>query len=233
MMKASNTISLRRAALIAGFSLLGMVLAAPFAELYMYPRIMVSGNPAETTRNILANLSLFRTGIFCYSFTFILDLVASWALYILLRPVNEHISQLTALFRIVYAVIAFVALINLYSILRLLGSNDFLTAAPPDPFYSQVMNFYKEFKAGWTFGLLFFGIHLVLLGYLVIRSKYIPVIIGILIIIAGLGYMANPLRPVLFPAISVDFAKYTFYGEIIFMLWLLIRGNRIKDQLQS
>jgi hypothetical protein len=229
MSSDSNKISLRSAALIAGFSLLGMVFAAPFAELYMYPKIMVSGNAAETTKNILANLSLFRTGILCYVLTFIFDLTAAWALYILMRPVNENLSRLTALFRIVYGVIALVALINLYSILRLLGSKEFLTAISPDPFSSQVMNFYKEFKSGWAFGLLFFGIHLVLLGYMVFRSDYIPKILGILLIIAGLGYMANPLKPILYPTVSVDFARYTFYGELIFMLWLLIRGYRIKE----
>jgi hypothetical protein len=194
---------------------------------------MVSGDAAETTKNILANMSLFRTGIFCYVLTFIFDLVAAWALYILLRPVNEYLSQLTALFRIVYGAIALVALINLYNILRLLGSNDFLTAVSPDPFYSQVMNFYKEFKSGWNFGLLFFGFHLVFLGYMVFRSDYIPRILGILLIIAGLGYMANPLKPILYPTVSVDFAKYTFYGELIFMLWLLIRGYRINEPKQG
>jgi len=50
-----------------------------------------------------------------------------------------------------------------------------------------------------------------------------------LLIIAGLGYLLTSLKPFLFPDINLDFAAYTFYGELIFMLWLLIKGPRIKE----
>jgi len=50
-----------------------------------------------------------------------------------------------------------------------------------------------------------------------------------LLIIAGLGYVLTTLKPYLFPDINLDFAEYTFYGELIFMLWLLIKGSRIKE----
>jgi hypothetical protein len=91
------------------------------------------------------------------------------------------------------------------------------------------MSSLEAFRSSWYFGLLFFGIHLGLLGYLVVRSNYIPRILGILLIIAGLGYLINALKPVLFPNINIDFAQFTFYGELIFMLWLLIKGPRIKE----
>jgi hypothetical protein len=87
----------------------------------------------------------------------------------------------------------------------------------------------NAFRSGWYFGISFFGIHLGLLGFLVFRSDYIPRILGVLLIIAGLGYLINSLKPFLFPNINVDFAKFTFYGELIFMLWLLIKGWRIKE----
>ena len=85
------------------------------------------------------------------------------------------------------------------------------------------------FRHDWYFGLLFFGIHLGLLGYLVFRSEYIPKILGVLLIIAGLGYLITTLKPYLFPNLNLDFARFTFYGELIFMLWLLIKGSRIKE----
>ena len=55
-------------------------------------------------------------------------------------------------------------------------------------------------------------------------------ILGVLLIIAGLGYLLTSLKPFLFPDINLDFAEYTFYGELIFMLWLLIRGSKIQEQ---
>ncbi len=63
-----------------------------------------------------------------------------------------------------------------------------------------------------------------------LRSAALIAGIGLLImVIAGLGYMLTSLRPFLFPTINIDFAQFTFYGELIFMLWLLIKGSKIKE----
>ena len=224
-----NETSLRTAALIAGLSILAMVVAAPFAELYVFPKLIVRGSWEETTKNIIANEALFRTGTFGYLITFICDLLASWALYVLLKPVNASLSLLTAWFRLVYTVIALVAFTNLVTILKLLNTPDNITALEPEKFYAQVQLSITAFKNGWYFGILFFGIHLGLLGFLVFKSSYIPKLLGVLLMISGLGYLSNGLKPFLFPNTNIDFAVYTFYGELIFMLWLLIRGHRIRE----
>jgi len=156
--------------------------------------------------------------------------VVAWALYVLLKPVNKNLSLLTAWFRWVYTGMALVALLNLVTVLRLLNTSNTLSLLQPDQLGAQVMLSLSAFRTQWHFGLLFFGIHLVLLGYLIFWSKYIPRILGVLLIIAGLGYLLTSLNPFLFPDINLDFAEYTFYGELIFMLWLLIRGSRIKEQ---
>jgi hypothetical protein len=228
MMRSTNKTSLSTAALIAGISLLIMGIAAPFAELFVFPKLFVPDQALETAKNIMANETLFRAAIFGYLITFICDLVAAWALYVLLKPVHENLSLLTAWFRLVYTVIALVALLNLVTVLRLLNT-DYLTVFQPDQFYAQVMLSINAFRSNWYFGLLFFGIHLGFLGYLVFRSNYIPRILGVLLIIAALGYLINAVKPVLFPSINIDFAEYTFYGELIFMLWLLIKGPRIQE----
>ena len=221
--------SLAAAALIAGIGLLIMVIAAPFAELYVYPKLIVSGNATATAQNIIANKTLFTAAIFGYLITFVCDLIVAWALYVLLKPVNENLSLLTAWFRLVYTVIALVALLNLVTVLRLLNSSNTLTLFSPDQFAAQVILALNAFRSNWYFGLLFFGIHLGLLGYLVFRSNYIPKILGVLLVVAGLGYLLTNLKPFLFPDINLDFAEYTFYGELIFMLWLLVKGPRINE----
>ncbi len=229
MTNSTNTTSLRRVALIAGIGLLIMVIAAPFAELFVYPKLVVPDNAAETAKNIIANERLFVSGIFGYLITFICDLLVAWALYVLLKPVNENLSLLTAWFRLVYTVIALVALLNLVTVLQLLTTADYLAVFEPDQLYAQVRLSLGAFRNHWYFGLLFFGIHLGLLGYLVFESRYIPRILGVLLIIAGLGYLLTTLKPFLFPNINLDFAEFTFYGELVFMLWLLIKGSRIKE----
>ena len=220
--------SLRTAALIAGIGLLIMAIAAPFAELYAYPRLMISGNAAEIAQNISANKSLFTTAIVGYLIAFLCDLVVAWALYLLLKPVNENLSLLTAWFRLVYTVIALVALLNLVTVLRLVNPSDILAVVQPDLVQAQILFALDAFRSHWYFGLLFFGLHLGLLGYLVFRSDYIPRILGILLVFAGVGYLLTNLKPFLFPGLNLDFAEYTFYGELIFMLWLLLRSSRIR-----
>lgn len=229
MIKSKYEISTASAAIIAGLSLLIMVVAAPFAELYVFPKLIVRDNWEETTKNIFANPSLFRTGTIGYLITFICDLVVTWALYVLLKPVSTSLALLTAWFRLVYTVIALIAFANLVTILKLLNATDTAAAFEPDKLYSQVQFSITAFKNGWYFGILFFGIHLGLLGFLVFKSGYIPKLLGVLLIISGLGYLANGLKPFLFPHTNIDFAVYTFYGELIFMLWLLLRGYRIKE----
>jgi len=220
----------RSAALISGGALLVMVIAAPFAEMYAFPKLIVPYKPAETARNIIAHQGLFTGAIFAFFLTFFLDVVLSWSLYVLLRPVNEALSLLTAWLRLTYSIIALVALNNLITVHRLLTIPDYLNVFQPEQLHAQAMLSVRAFKNHWYFGLIFFGAHLLLLAYLVYKSGYIPRIFGILLAITGLGYLLTSLRPYLMPDVNIDFAMYTFYGELAFMLWLLIRGARIREQ---
>jgi len=228
IVKSTNQTSLGTAALTAAIGLLIMAIAAPFAELYVYPKLIVPGNAAETVQNIMANRALFTAGMFGYLIAFLCDVLVAWALYLLLKPVNENLSLLTAWFRLVYTVIAIMALLNLVTVLKLVNPTNPSLIAQPDLLQAQVMFSIQTFKSHWYFGLLFFGIHLGLLGYLVFVSKYIPRILGVLLVIAGLGYILTTLKPYVFPNLNLDFAEYTFYGELIFMVWLLIRGPKIQ-----
>ena len=205
-----------------------MAIMAPFAELYVYPKLVVPGMAAETFKNIAANKLLFISALFSYVLTCICDIIAAWALYILLKPVNAGLSLLTAGFRAIYTVIALVAILNLVTVLRLLNTSDYLTVFKPDQLYAQVMLSLNTFRYGFHFGIIFFAIHLVLSGYLVLRAKFIPAIMGVLLIISGLGYLTDALKPFLYPDFNLGFITVTFFGELIFMLWLLIRGTRIQ-----
>ncbi|MGE5394587.1 MAG: DUF4386 domain-containing protein, partial [Candidatus Saccharibacteria bacterium] len=226
-MDSASKISTASAALIAGLGLLVMAVAAPFAELYVLPKLIVPYMTAQTAANIQAHESLFTAAIYAYFITFICDLIVAWALYILLKPVNEHLSLLTALFRWVYTVIAIMALMNLITALGLLTTPKYLTIFEKDQLYAQAMVSIRAFKNHWYFGIILFAIHLFLLGYMVIKSTYIPKILGILLIITGTGYLLNSIRPYFFPSISIDFAMFTFFGELVFMLWLLIKGRKL------
>ncbi|MBF9141889.1 DUF4386 domain-containing protein [Hymenobacter properus] len=229
---SNTTKRLRWAALVTGLALLGSVVAAPFAEMYVMPKLVVPYQAAETARNILAHKTLFTAGVFAYFLTFLFDVVLAWSLYHLMKPVNKPLAQLTAGFRLVYAVVALVALNNLVTALRLVTTPEYATLLSPEQAQDLAMVYLRAFKNHWYFGLLHFGIHLVLLGYLVFKSTYIPRLLGVAVAITGIGYLLTSLRPYLAPDLNFDFAMVTFYGELLFMGWLLIRGQRIQAPLR-
>jgi hypothetical protein len=206
-----------------------MVIVAPFAELYVMPKLVNPFQAKETAQNILTNQSLFVSAIFSYLLTFTLDIVISWSLYILLKPVNKDLAMLTAVFRLIYAIIAIVALNNLITAFQLLTTSGYLELFKPDQVNNLAMVTLRAFKNHWYFGIIIFGIHLLLLGYMVYKSGYKPKILGIILMITGIGYLLTSMRPYLFPDVRINFAQYTFYGEILFMIWLLIRGYKIRE----
>ena len=229
MTNRNADISLRKAAIVAGFGLLIMSILAAFANFYVLPSLIVPGDAATTANNIMANELLFRIGICSFIIVIVLDVVVAWALYVLLKPVNKSLSLLAAWFRLVYATIFGIALANLFSVLRLLSDADYLTVFEIDHLYAQVMLSLNAFSDGWQIGYVFFGLHLFVLGYLVFKSGYIPKILGVLLIIAGLGYLIDSYAIFLLPNYEATIGYVTFVGEVLFMLWLLFKGAKIPE----
>ena len=221
-------ITIANAALISGFGLLIMALTVPFAEFYIFPKL-IADNPALTANNIIDNRLLFTTSIFLHFIALICDIVVAWSLYIFLKPVFKHLSLLTAWFRLIYAAMYLVALVNLIKVLNLLNINKKSKLLDQTQFYDSISFYISSFHLEWSFGLIIFGIYLILLGYLVFNAEYVPKIFGILLMIAGFGYLINTLGLFLFPNINTGFLMITFFGEIIFMIWLLIKGSKIKS----
>jgi hypothetical protein len=221
-------LTLRQAALIAGFAYL--LMPVTIAEFYINPKLLVAGNVEQTAQNIAAHGTLFAAAILCYLVTLILDVIIAWALYILLMPVNKSLSLLTAWFRLVYTVIALFGLLNLTTVYRLLHTPVYLTAFGRGPLNAQVLLLLNSYRYDWSFSLIIFGIHLGLLGYLIYRSHYIPRIIGILLVLDGLVWIVNPLQPYLYPNARLGFLFPVSFVELIFPLWLVIRGWNIRER---
>ncbi len=95
--------------------------------------------------------------------------------------------------------------------------------------HAQVLLQLHIFRYDWAISLVLFGIHLVLLGCLIFRSGYIPKLLGVLLVINGLGWVVDSLGPYLFPNANLGFTFITAFGEIFFMLWLLIRCWKVPN----
>lgn len=229
-MTNSNT-SLRRASIIAGAGILIMAILAPLANFYILPTLIIPGDITTTVNNIIASEWLFRIGICCFLIVIILDVIVAWALYVLLAPASKSISMLAAWFRIIYAAILAIALSNLFGALQLLMAGDYSKVLTTNQLHAQVMLLLNSFNYTWDIGLALFGLHLAMIGYLSVKSGYVPRIIGFLVMVAGLGYLTDGLGRVLLPHYGLVIAMFTFVGEVLFMLWLLFWGgkNPLKD----
>ncbi len=220
-------LTLREAGLVVGFAYL--LNPVSHAEFSIYPKLVIPGNIEQTAANIASHHGLFLAAIFCYLINFIEDIIIAWALYILLAPVNRALSLLAALFQLVYATIAISGWFNLPIVYRMLTTPEYLTTFGARPLHAQVSPMLHTFSYEFSLGLVLFGIHLLLVGYLIFRSHYIPWWLGLLLIVDGLGWVVNSLQAYLYPHANLGFIFVTFFGELIFMVWLLIRSWKIPE----
>lgn len=221
-------ISLSNSAIIAGIGLIFMAILAPIANFAILQKLIVPNDTVKTVSNIVASEGLFRIGICCFLIVAILDIIVAWALYIFLKPVNKSLSLLAAWVRIVYATILAVVLIYLLNVLQLLNGADYLASFTTNQIQTQVMLSLNTFNLGWGFGLIIFGFHLLLLGYLVFKAGYMRKILGILLILASLGYLIDGFGKLLSSDYNMNISMFTFIGEVILIFWLLIKGWKIK-----
>lgn len=224
-------ISLKQSAIIAGICLLLMAIIAPIANFGIIERLIEPDDVAKTVSNITESNGLFRIGISLFMIVALLDILVAWALYVFLKPVNKSLSLLTAWLRIVYAAILVVVLINLINVLQLLNGPDYLAELSTNLLQTQVMLSLDLFTHGFEFALIIFGFHLLLLGYLIFKAGYMRKILGILIIVAALGYLFDGFANLLSADYNLVISMYTFIGEVILIFWLLIIGRKIKETI--
>lgn len=217
-------------ALLAGFMILVIAVVAPVAEIYLYPKLVIPGNAVQTIANITVHRSYFVATIACYLVTFASDIVVSWALFIFLKPIHSHLSVLAAWFRLAFALLSLVALLNLVTVFRFLETSDYDSVFKAAALQTQTVLLLNTFRSNYHFALIFFAIHLGVVGYLVFLSNFIPKTIGVLLIICGTGYLLDALKPFLFPNLNTNCIMITFFGELVFMGWLVIMG--IKNKLR-
>ena len=225
-----SEISPRTAVIVAGLGLFMMTILAFFANFFLFSNLIVPGDAKTTSVHIMASGELLRIGISCFLVVALLDVVVAWALYVLLQPVNKHLSLLAAWFRVVYAAIFATALNNLLSVLQLLTGADSFKVFATNQVHAQVMVFLSAFQSGWDIGLVLFGLHLLVLGSLVFKSGYIPRWLGVLLTISSVGYLVDGFGKFLLPDYHLAMTLFTGWGELFLMFWLLWRAMKGFDK---
>jgi len=233
-MNIKSNLSINSFAKITGIGYLIIFVTGFFSNFFVLENIVVWEEAEKTLQNLTSNEMLFRFGILGFVIMVITDLLLAWTLYYLLMKVNKSISLLAALFRIVNAAIFGLALMYLMNVLNMLpeAKNNFQMG-------NEILSAFTSFNTTWLIGLIFFGFHLIILGYLIFKSDYIPKILGILLLIAGAGYLIDSFAIILLPNYNNYKEIFTIIvllpgivGELSFTIWLLVKGSKINaDQI--
>jgi len=214
----------KKQGIVAGISLVIMAIAAGFAFGYAHNKL-VTDSAENTLQNLISGKSLFYSELAGWSIIFITDLIVAISLYYFFRSISRKISLLTAWIRIIYTLFLGIAIVQLFKIVPLLSIQN--------PDISELVYYLHRFEKRWSVGLIIFGLHLVGLGYLSVKSKTVPRLLGYLLYFGGFGYTllhgARQLNlfgePVLESAENI-LAMPMALSEILFAFWLIYNGLR-------
>jgi hypothetical protein len=210
---------------VAGLGLLVMAVLAPLAHFGVLQTLVVPGDAAATVANVTASEGPFRFAIAALLIVTFLDILVAWALYVLLKPVNANLAMLVGWLRLVAPAVFAMALANLLDVAGLVGGAARSTLQP-ELLNAQVVASIASFDNGWDMSLAIFGLHLLGLGYLLFRSADFPRFLGVLVVIAGGGYLADSFTRILVPEFAFTFSLFTFVGEALLIVWLFMRAAR-------
>ncbi len=219
----------------AGLLYLLIAISGGFSIGYMPSVIVVAGDPATTTQNMMDHLGLFRLGILGDIVVLLLEIVLTVILYQLTKPANQTIAMIALFSRLAMSIVMGLNLLNYLIPFHLLNGADNLSAFELDELQSLSMVFLEAHQYGVYIWGLFFGLHLVALGYLVFKSKYFPKVLGAMMGIGSLGYLLESIGEItltnneVLSTLIIAFLVIATVGELSFTSWLLIKGINIEE----
>lgn len=214
---------------IAGVLYLALVPLGIFGILYVPASLIVPGDAAATAGNIMGNELLFRLSIVSALVVQLVNILLVLVLYRLLKPAGAKWAALMVVFFLVSVPIAMLNELSRLAVLSLLGGAGSATAFAAGQLQDWAVLFLDWHAQGIVIAQIFWGLWLFPMGWLIFRSGYLPKVLGILLMIGCLGYVADSFTALAFPGFGVTFSEFTFLGEVLFPLWLLIKGVNIAE----
>jgi hypothetical protein len=214
----------------AGFLYLLLALSAPLGLLYVPGKLIVSGDATATADHIRSSEWLLRMGIASELIHQVIVIFLVLALYRLFQPVDENLArQVVILGALVSVPIVFLNVVNDVAALVLVSGADFLSVFDRPQRDALAYLFLRLHSHGITVASVFWGLWLFPFGMLVIRSRFIPRVLGFLLMLAGVGYLASAFATLVLPRYAGLVGKVAFpleLGELPIIFWLLIWGAR-------
>lgn len=211
-----------KARLAGVFSLL-TILGGIFAQGFISESLIINDDAATTATNILSHQSLLWFGFAVYLIEMACQITMTALYYDLFKPVNRSQSLLSAFFSLTGCIIKTFSRLFFIAPLFVLGNDSYLKVFNMDQLQALALLFLKVNDYGAGIALVFFGISTMLKGYLILKSTFLPRILGVLGILAGLGWLIfiyPPLAYRLFPLIAL----VGLIGAVVHIFWLLVFG---------
>lgn len=213
---------------LAGALYLIIIAAGLIGEMVVRGPLLASRDPATTANNIRHATDLWRMGIVGDLLMHVCDLPVMWALYILLKPVNRNLALLNLLFNVIQTAVLVANKLSLVMVLFLLGDSPYLSVFEPQQLQTLSYLFIRLHDHGFGIGLIFFGFVCLIEGYLIVRSGFLPKVLGYAMQVAGVCYLVNSVALLLAPALAGAMFPFillpSFVAELSLALWLLIKG---------
>jgi len=207
-----------------------LLLAAPLRLMYIPNKLFVTGNATATANNIRAHETLFRLGIVGDLFCGVALIFLVLALYRLFKGVDQHLAVLVVIVGgVLPSAIDFFNVLNDAAALMLVRGADFLSVFSMPQRDALAMLFLRLHHQEVVAAEILWGLWLLPLGILAYRSRLMPRFLGIWLVINGFAYIASSFAGLLFPQYEEMVSNFLFpalFGELAFMLWLVIRGAR-------
>lgn len=203
------------ASLISGLALLAMVVLMTAGYFGGVTPLITPGDATKTAQDISQSAPIYLAGIGCIFLVILLDVPVAGAWYALFKNVNRRLSAAAAWMRVTFAGIFAIATSQLAYAYTLLDDPD------------RALHAIESFRTIWLISLGLFGLYLIVIGYLELRSTFVPKIFGILLAISGIGYIIDALGVALVDGFTPMYGLFAIIGETSCIFWLLIKGRKL------
>jgi hypothetical protein len=225
-----SSASVQKYARTAGILFLVTIIAGGFGEAYVQSKIIVSGDANATAKNVIASVAMFRWGFASYLVEALCDVTLAWLFYLLLRPVHRHLALLGLCFGLVSTAVYAFAELFYFAALVTLNSAAALRAFSPEQLNALALLCLRlSGYGGWIF-LAFYGVPSVIRGYLIARSTYLAKLLGALLMLGGIGFIARDFAVVLMPSLASGLLLLPMaVAGVLLTFWLLVKGVDVVE----
>jgi len=225
----------------AGFAYLGVILLGAFAEFFVRINLRVPGDTSQTIANIRDAELLFRMALASDLVMLLVDVALALFLFILFRDVHRNLALFALFLNLLRGPVLAANLSNHYSVVQILTSVGAASAFTPDQIETMAILALEQHQIGYAMAEILFGSWCFVTGVLIYRSGFVPKFIGILMMLASVGYLVDLGVAILAPDASRTIPNLlvseSALAEITVGLWLLVMGGRVhagyRQRLQA